>query len=198
MKVFFQKFRRVKKRKFLSKSIGLFSAVLTFKYGAMNSNEINSVSPQVDYSQTTQPVKALYLDNNFENDTDLIELKTGSGTVLVVRKHQNQTSEAYKSAFKIRGGFSFDVVSIVGRSNRLEEYAKDANEKYPDALQKLRDDLKDGHFKSGRGHVKCLIPKISTICDLVRKLECTLDIQKLKIRQLKSLRKLPKLISQRQ
>ena len=127
------------------------------KYGAMNLNAINWVSPQVDYSQNTQPLKALYLDQNVENDTqsvNLIELKTGSGTVLRVRKHQNQTSEASKSALKVRGGFRFDVVSIIDRSSRLEEYAKDVNEKYPAEMQKLRDDLGSGHFKSGHGSRK--------------------------------------------
>lgn len=73
----------------------------------MNSNGINRVSPQVDYSQNTQPLKASYLDKNVDNDTqsvDLIKLKTGSGTVLVLRKHQNQTSEASKSALEVRCG----------------------------------------------------------------------------------------------
>jgi hypothetical protein len=46
------------------------------------------------------------------------------------------------------------VVSIIERSSRLEEYAKDANEKYPAEMQKLRDDLGSGHFKSGRGSRK--------------------------------------------
>ena len=52
-------------------------------------------------------MKASYLDKNVDNDTqsvDLTKFKTGSGTVLVVRKHQNQTSEASKSALKVRCG----------------------------------------------------------------------------------------------
>jgi hypothetical protein len=64
MKTFFQKLRRVKKRKLLSKSIRLVLAAWTLKYGTMNSNGINWVSPQVDYSQNTQSLKALYLDQN--------------------------------------------------------------------------------------------------------------------------------------
>ena len=104
VKVFFQKLRRVKKRKLLSKSIGLVITAWTLKYGAMNSNRINSVSPPVDYSQTTQPLKASYLDKNDTQSVNLIKLKTGSGTVLVVRKHQNQTSEASKSALEVRCG----------------------------------------------------------------------------------------------
>jgi hypothetical protein len=43
----------------LSKSIGLVITAWTLKYGAMNSNGINWVSPQVDYSQNTQSLKAL-------------------------------------------------------------------------------------------------------------------------------------------
>ena len=104
MKVFFQKLRRVKKRKLLSKSIGSVITAWTLKYGAMNSNVTNI---PVDYSQTTQPLKASYLDKNVENNTqsvDLIKLKTGSGTVLVGRKHQNQISEASKSALEVRCG----------------------------------------------------------------------------------------------
>lgn len=110
MKVFRKKLRRVKKRKLLSKSIGLVITAWTLKYGAMNSNGINRVSPQVDYSQNTQPLKAYYLDKldkNVDNDTqsvDGIKLNIGSGTVLVVRKHQNQTSEALKSSLEVRGG----------------------------------------------------------------------------------------------
>ena len=69
MKVLFQKLRRVKKRKLLSKSIGSVITAWTLKYGAMNSNGINSVSPPVDYSQNTQPLKASYLDKNVDNDT---------------------------------------------------------------------------------------------------------------------------------
>lgn len=45
MKVFSQKLRRVKKRKLLSKSIGLVITAWTLKYGAMNSNGITRVSP---------------------------------------------------------------------------------------------------------------------------------------------------------
>lgn len=107
MKVFFQKFRRVKKRKLLRKSIGLVITASILRYSAINSNGINRVSPQVDYSQNIQPLKASYLDKNIDNDSqsvDLIKLKTGSGTVLVVGKHQNQTSEASKSALGIQGG----------------------------------------------------------------------------------------------
>lgn len=162
MKVLFQKVRRVKKRKLLSKSIGLVITAWALKYGAMNLNGKNWVSPQVDYSQNTQPLKALYLDQNVDTQSvNLIELKTGSGTVLTVIKHQNQTSEAWKSALKVRGGFRFNVVSIIERSSRLEEYAKDVNEKYPAEMQKLRDDLGSGHFKSGRGSRK--MPGCKTI-----------------------------------
>ena len=69
---------------------------------------------------------------------------------------QSKTPEASKSALKVRGGFCFDVVSIIDRSSTLEEYAKDVNEKYPAEIQKLRDDLGSGHFKSGRGSRKML------------------------------------------
>ena len=74
MKVFSQKLRRVKKRKLFSKSIGSVITAWTLKYGATNSNWINRVSPQVDFSQNTQPLKASYLDKNVENDTHLIKI----------------------------------------------------------------------------------------------------------------------------
>ena len=51
-KILFQKVRRVKKRTLLSKLIGLVTTAWTLKYGAINSNEINRVSPlQVYYNQ---------------------------------------------------------------------------------------------------------------------------------------------------
>ena len=90
----------------------------TLKYGATNSNGINSVSPQVDYSQNTQSLKASYLDKNVDNDNqtiDLTKFKTGSGTVLVVRKCQNQISEASKSALK------FVVAIFVRQVPELEQ-----------------------------------------------------------------------------
>lgn len=56
----------------------------------------NSVPTKVDYSQNTQSLKVLYLDQNVANEiqsVDRIKLKIGFGTVLTVSKHQNQTSE---------------------------------------------------------------------------------------------------------
>ena len=47
--------------------------------------------------------------------------------------------------------------SIIHRSSSLEEYAKEAHEKYPAEMQKLRDDLESGHFKSGRGSRKWIL-----------------------------------------
>ena len=55
-KILFQKVRRVKKPTLLSKPIDLVTTAWTLKYDAINSNEVNRVSPlQVNYNQKPQP-----------------------------------------------------------------------------------------------------------------------------------------------
>jgi len=84
----------------------------SFKYCAINAN----VDLFVDYGQYNQHLETKYSYQKpatvGDDEQSLIEsqsvnsirLKTGSGTVLTVRKHQNQTSEALKSALKVRSG----------------------------------------------------------------------------------------------
>ena len=69
--------------------------------------------------------------------------------------------ESGVTGFLLASETVFDLLSIIDRSSRLEEYAKDVNEKYPAEMQKLRDDLGSGHFQSGRGSRK--LPGSKTI-----------------------------------
>ena len=109
-------------------------------------------------------MKALYLDQNVDTQSvNLIELKTSSGTVLTVIKHQNQTSEAWKYALKVRGGFRNEYKVYNKMSSTLSKVSKKVrkDKETSQSLNKLEEQLKNGEFHTGRGAEK--LPGIKTV-----------------------------------
>lgn len=104
MKSLFIKFKHVKKRRTVKKTIWLIVAAWNFRFSSINSDTLPTDGDFGHYTPRLQIPNSDKKTQIDDQSVNYIRVKTGSGAMIEIQNQHNQTLEALKSALEIRCG----------------------------------------------------------------------------------------------